>query len=96
MPEGGTLEIQTRTGADEKRNNILEISVSDTGCGIEKPQINRVHEPFYTTKEKGTGLGLAIVNRIVASHGGVFRIQSEPGEGTRCTIALPVDGGVDT
>lgn len=92
MPGGGTLEIETRTGVDENNRAILSISVSDTGCGIEQKHMNKVHEPFYTTKEKGTGLGLAIVNRIVESHGGTFRIESEPDRGTRCTIALPVTG----
>lgn len=92
MPDGGTLEIETRPGVDEQDREILSISVSDTGCGIEQKHMNKVHEPFYTTKEKGTGLGLAIVNRIVESHGGTFRIESEPDRGTRCTIALPVTG----
>lgn len=90
MPEGGTVEIQTRPGVDEDNRQTLEISVSDTGCGIEKTQLGRVREPFFTTKEKGTGLGLAIVSRIVASHGGVLTIESESGEGTRCRITLPV------
>ena len=92
MPGGGTLEIETRAGADEYNREILAISVSDTGCGIEKKDMGRVHEPFFTTKEKGTGLGLAIVNRIVESHGGTFRIESELGKGTRCIVALPIAG----
>jgi len=92
MPDGGTLEIQTRSGVDKGDREVLEISVSDTGCGIEEEQMHSVREPFYTTKEKGTGLGLAIVNRITESHGGVFTIESEVNEGTRCTIVLPVAG----
>ena len=92
MPDGGVLEIETRPGVDEDNREILAISVSDTGCGIEKKHMNKVHEPFYTMKEKGTGLGLAIVDRIVESHGGTFRIESEPHRGTRCTIALPIAG----
>ena len=92
MPDGGTLEIETRPGVDKDNRETLTISVSDTGCGIEQKHMNKVHEPFYTTKEKGTGLGLAIVNRIVESHGGTFGIESEPDRGTRCTIALPVTG----
>ncbi len=92
MPGGGTLEIETWTAVDKSNRRLLEISVSDTGCGIEETQMSKVHEPFYTTKEKGTGLGLAIVNRIITSHDGEFRIESDPGEGTRCTIVLPVAG----
>jgi len=90
MPDGGTLEIETRPSVDEDNRESLAISVSDTGYGIEKKDLHNVHEPFYTTKEKGTGLGLAIVTRIVEGHGGTFRIESEPHRGTRCTIALPV------
>jgi two-component system sensor histidine kinase PilS (NtrC family) len=92
MPDGGTLEIQTRAGVDTGDREVLEISVNDTGCGIGEGQMHSVREPFYTTKEKGTGLGLAIVSRIVESHGGTFRIESELNEGTRCTIVLPVAG----
>ncbi|MBW2545263.1 MAG: PAS domain S-box protein [Deltaproteobacteria bacterium] len=90
MPEGGTLEIETRLDAGEDNREALEIFVRDTGCGIEEKHMKNVREPFYTTKEKGTGLGLAVVSRIVESHGGTFRIESEPGNGTRCTILLPV------
>ena len=90
MSDGGTLEIETRLDVDEDTHGFLEISVRDNGCGIEEKHMKNVLEPFYTTKENGTGLGLAIVNRIVESHGGTFRIESEPGAGTRCTIVLPV------
>jgi two-component system sensor histidine kinase PilS (NtrC family) len=90
MPDGGRLEIRTRLGVDNHGAEVLEISISDTGCGIEEEQMNRVGEPFYTTKEKGTGLGLAIVNRIAESHGGSFRIESVPNKRTVCTVVLPV------
>ena len=92
MPNGGTLKIETRRNVGGNNHGILEISVSDSGCGIEKKHMSYVREPFYTTKEKGTGLGLAVVTRIVASHRGRFRIESKPGKGTRCTILLPISG----
>ncbi|MDO9515900.1 MAG: ATP-binding protein [Syntrophales bacterium] len=92
MPDGGVLTIETRLDVDKDNREVLEISVSDTGCGIEKKQMSKVHEPFYTTKEKGTGLGLAIVGRIVESHGGTFRIESELGKGARCTVVLSIAG----
>ena len=91
MPDGGMLEIGTNLDVDEDNHEALEISISDTGCGIEENHMRNVMEPFYTTKENGTGLGLAVVNRIVESHGGTFRIESEPGTGTRCAIVLPVE-----
>ncbi len=92
MPDEGTLEIETRLDVDDDDHSFLEIFVRDTGCGIEEKYMNNVLEPFYTTKEKGTGLGLAVVNRIAVSHGGTFRIESEAGTGTTCTMLLPVDG----
>ena len=67
----------------------LEIRISDSGCGIEEKDQDRVFEPFYTTKENGTGLGMAIANRIVENHKGKIRIESKPGKGTDCIVLLP-------
>ncbi len=92
MTNGGTMTVETKLAVDDDNRSFLEISIRDTGCGIEAEHMHSVMEPFFTTKEKGTGLGLAVVNRIAVSHGGIFRIESEPGTGTTCTILLPVDG----
>ena len=81
--------IKGGKGGFSNKKEYLEIQISDDGCGIEEKDQSRVFEPFYTTKEKGTGLGLAIVNRIVESHGGKIRIESEPGKGTNCIILMP-------
>ena len=61
------------------------MSVADTGPGINKDAIDRIFEPFYTTKDqgKGTGMGLAVVHGIVKSHGGSIQVASTVGEGTR-------------
>lgn len=88
MPEKGILKIETRQVFNNKKK-YLEILISDTGCGIEEKNQDKVFEPFYTTKEKGTGLGMAIVNRIVESHMGKVRIKSKPEEGTDCIVLLP-------
>ena len=56
------------------------VSVADTGGGIPQEQINRIFEPFYTTKKKGTGLGLMIVQRIVRAHGGRIELESHVGQ----------------
>lgn len=65
------------------------ISVADTGPGIEPEVMERVFDPFFSTKDGGTGLGLTIVHRIIDQHGGRIEVMSAPGEGTRFTVALP-------
>ena len=78
MTRGGTLTLQTGQGTEG-----VWVSVTDTGGGIPEEQINRIFEPFYTTKKKGTGLGLMIVQRIVRAHGGRIELESNVGRGTR-------------
>jgi two-component system, sporulation sensor kinase E len=85
MTRGGTLTLQT--GATE---DGVWFSVGDTGGGIPQEQINRIFEPFYTTKKKGTGLGLMIVQRIVRGHGGRIEVESEVGRGTTFRVWLPL------
>jgi two-component system, NtrC family, sensor kinase len=71
----------------------LEIDVSDTGKGLQPDELERVFEPFYTTKEPGvgTGLGLAIVSQIASDHGGRVFAESEPGRGTTIRVQLPLE-----
>ena len=85
MTKGGTLTIQTGETSDD-----VWVSVSDTGGGIPQEQINRIFEPFYTTKKKGSGLGLMIVQRIVRTHGGRIEVESHVGRGTTFRISLPL------
>ncbi|HVV00975.1 MAG TPA: ATP-binding protein, partial [Verrucomicrobiae bacterium] len=85
MTRGGTLTIQTGEGSDG-----LWVSVADTGGGIPGEKLNRIFEPFYTTKKKGTGLGLMIVQRIVRAHGGHIEVESQEGRGTTFRIWLPL------
>ncbi len=84
MPEGGRLEILARDRGDD-----VEISVSDTGCGIPPEVREKIFDPFFTTKAGGTGLGLSICERIVSGFGGLLTVTSEVGEGTTFTVALP-------
>ncbi len=75
-----------------QEGKFIFISVSDTGKGIAPEEINRIFEPFYTTKEigEGTGLGLSVSYDIVKKHGGEISVASEPGQGTTFTIKLPI------
>jgi two-component system, sporulation sensor kinase E len=85
MTSGGTLTLQTGESSDE-----VWVSVADTGGGIPQEQINRIFEPFYTTKKKGSGLGLMIVQRIVRAHNGRIELESRVGRGTTFKIWLPL------
>jgi signal transduction histidine kinase len=84
---GGRGRLSLEVG---RSNGHVTIAVADTGRGIAPEERGRVFEPFFSKKPGGTGLGLTIVRRIVAAHGGNIDIQSEPGQGTRFTIALPL------
>jgi two-component system, sporulation sensor kinase E len=85
MTRGGTLTLQTG-----ETSEAVWVSVTDTGGGIPQEQINRIFEPFYTTKKKGTGLGLMIVQRIVRAHGGRIELESHVGRGTTFRLWLPL------
>jgi PAS domain S-box-containing protein len=67
----------------------IEVVVRDNGCGIEKEDLQRIFDPFYTTKAKGTGLGLSVCRQIVNLHNGEISIESEVGKGTTVTLHLP-------
>ena len=77
----------------ETRDNRHLINVTDDGDGISRAVMERLFEPFFTTRSKGTGLGLAIVQRTVNSHGGSVRVESEVGQGTRFCVELPASEG---
>lgn len=85
MTKGGTLTLQT-----DETPEAVWVCVADTGGGIPQEQINRIFEPFYTTKKKGTGLGLMIVQRIVRAHGGRIELDSHVGRGTTFRLWFPL------
>jgi two-component system, sporulation sensor kinase E len=84
MSKGGILSVRTGAAGEE-----VWVSIVDTGGGIPHEQLNRIFEPFYTTKKKGSGLGLMIVQRIVRAHGGNIKLDSRVGQGTTFEIWLP-------
>jgi PAS domain S-box-containing protein len=85
MTRGGVLTLQTESGQDG-----VWLIVADTGGGIPQELLNRIFEPFYTTKKRGSGLGLMIVQRIVRDHGGRIELESHVGKGTVFRIWLPL------
>ncbi len=84
MPDGGKLTI-TLTSIDE----MLRLTITDTGQGIGEEEVKKVFEPFYTTKEDGLGLGMPYAKKIIEQHGGSISLNSQLGEGTRIQIELP-------
>jgi len=88
MPAGGQLRISTRV---QPAAAALQISVSDTGTGMDTSVLENIFEPFYTTKSAGagTGLGLAVVREIIEAHNGRLDVESAIGSGTIFSITLP-------
>ena len=87
MSTSGGGEIGVRLGTDGPR---AALAIRDQGAGIPRDRLDRLFEPFYSTKTGGTGLGLATVARIVTDHGGTVDVSSEPGQGATFTVRLPL------
>ncbi|MBP1776606.1 MAG: sensor histidine kinase [candidate division NC10 bacterium] len=87
MPTGGALTVEAYAEDD-----CVVLAVEDQGVGMTPEAARRVFEPFFTTKDvgEGTGLGLSVVHGIMTSHGGTIRVQSEPGQGSRFEVRLPI------
>ncbi len=92
MPNGGEL----RFAVEAMPNNRVRVVVTDTGCGMEPVQVERLFEPFAESTTGGTGLGLSIVYQIVRDHSGSINVRSLAGKGTTITIDLPCDPRVRT
>ena len=90
MTQGGVLRVRTRLIHKSGMKEMIRIVVADSGCGISKPLLKSMFEPFVTTKgERGTGLGLWIVKGIIENHGGKLRVRSRVDNGTVFSLELP-------
>jgi two-component system NtrC family sensor kinase len=84
MPSGGTLTVST-----ELSDGVVRVRIADTGEGIDQACLDRIFDPFFSTREGGTGLGLSLTQQIVAEHGGSIACESNPGQGTCFVVELP-------
>lgn len=96
--KGGILMVETRrinvdgipaAYRDVADTDYVEVTISDTGCGMEKDTLKQIFDPFFTTKGKGTGLGLSVVKNIMVNHGGFVLADSIPGKGSRFQLYFP-------
>jgi signal transduction histidine kinase len=98
MPDGGSLTIslseteELASVGEQARERFAMLSVEDTGVGMDEAVLRRLGEPFFTTRDggEGTGLGVSMVHAFVRQSGGLLRVDSTPGEGSRFRIMLPV------
>jgi PAS domain S-box-containing protein len=98
MPDGGILTVTCHVVSAEPGDEVphwVELMVSDTGVGLTPEQMERMFQPFFTTKAHGIGLGLAITRRLIEDHGGSIHVQGSYGAGATISLRLPVvtDGG---
>ena len=86
-PKDNTVRVESQLDSTSK---MIQVNITDTGSGIPEEYINKIFEPFFSTKEGGTGLGLSICQRIISEHKGNISVESNKGEGTKFTVTLPV------
>jgi len=97
VEEKGSITVSTRRSLDPRAlasepKPMVEISIVDTGCGIPEANLQRIFDPFFTSKDvgKGTGLGLSVSHGIVEAHGGLIEVESKVGEGSTFRVLLPL------
>ena len=91
MPDGGRILVEISSS-----DNWITVHFDDEGQGIPSENLDKIWDPFFTTKEQGTGLGLGIVKNVIESHGGSIQIVNRPVRGTRVTVELPVKQKADS
>jgi CheY-like chemotaxis protein len=104
MPEGGIINVICENIFQTQEENFstlpigkfVKISIEDSGIGIPEKIIEKIFDPYFSTKHKGSGLGLAISQSIINKHGGHLSVKSNPGESTTFTICLPASERIKT
>ncbi len=101
MPDGGVIEVSCQNIADSTRESLplpagkyVKIIVTDSGSGIPEKHLDKIFDPYFSTKQEGSGLGLAICHSIIIKHNGGISVQSEVNKGTTFTIYLPASAEV--
>jgi two-component system, NtrC family, sensor kinase len=87
VDDGGRVTVQSALDAEQKK---IRVEISDNGCGIAPEHMDKIFEPFFSTKASGTGLGLAVSYGIVRNHNGDIRVVSKPGSGARFIVEFPI------
>ena len=85
MPDGGRIQIEASS-----KDDVVTVHFDDEGPGIPEPNLEKIWDPFFTTKERGSGLGLGIVKNIIEAHNGSIQISNREVRGARVTVELPV------
>lgn len=97
MPMGGTFSLSLRTlPPDREHGALVEIRVQDRGAGIAPENLQKIFDPFFSTKGRNRGLGLAISHAIAEAHRGLIEVESEPGRGATFRVLLPAESGAAT
>ena len=89
MPDGGHINVTVKSGENQNPNSLW-IAFDDAGGGVQKETMEKIWDPFFTTKDKGTGLGLVIVKNIIEAHSGQIRLDNRVEGGARVSIRVPV------
>ena len=92
MEKKGSIVIEEKIFYEKSLEKVAVLRLSDTGPGIPKPILDKIFQPFFTTKEEGTGLGLSIASRIIEEHKGRLEVISTENEGATFIITLPLKG----
>lgn len=98
MPEGGEVNVHCSNVAREQCRELhlvprdyLRITIQDSGIGMADTLLEKIFDPYFTTKQEGSGLGLAVSHSIISKHDGYIKVESEPGRGTTFTLYLPAE-----